>query len=113
MSAALTMLLDQDAGAYRWVAATVGSESAAPLQLATRQPVMSIGGFNCTDQSPTLADFEHLVAEHEVHYFVGANADSFGGGPGDAQAITKWVTSHFRSEAVGSETVYNLTEPRG
>jgi hypothetical protein len=112
VSTALTRLLEQDAGAYRWAAATVGSESAAPLQLATRQPVMSIGGFNGTDPSPTLAEFERLVAEHDVHYFVGANASSFGGGSGDAQAITKWVTSHFRSETVGGETVYNLTEPR-
>ncbi len=112
VSTALTRLLEQDAVAYRWAAATVGSESAAPLQLATRQPVMSIGGFNGTDPSPTLAEFEHLVAEHEVHYFVGANASSFGGGSGDAQAITKWVTSHFRSETVAGETVYNLTEPR-
>ncbi|MGO8960129.1 MAG: ArnT family glycosyltransferase [Streptosporangiaceae bacterium] len=112
VSAALTRLLEQDAGAYRWVAATVGSESAAPLQLATEDPVMSIGGFNGTDPSPTLAEFEHLVAGHQVHYFVGTNADSFGGGSGDAQAITQWVTSHFRSQTVAGETIYNLTEPR-
>ena len=112
VSTALTRLLEQGDGGYRWVAATVGSESAAPLQLATRQPVMSIGGFNGTDPTPTLAEFEHLVAEHHVHYFVGTNANSFGGGSGDAQAITRWVTSHFLSQVIGSETVYNLSEPR-
>ena len=111
VSGALTTLLEHDASRYTWVAATVGSESAAPLQLATRDPVMSIGGFNGTDPAPSLAQFERYVAEHKIHYFVGANAHSFGGGSGDASAITKWVTSHFKAETTGGETVYNLTEP--
>jgi 4-amino-4-deoxy-L-arabinose transferase-like glycosyltransferase len=111
VSAALTKLLEHDASHYTWVAATVGSESAAPLQLATRDPVMSIGGFNGTDPAPSLAQFERYVAEHKIHYFVGANAHSFGGGSGDAAAISKWVTSHFKAETVGGESVYNLTEP--
>jgi len=111
VSAALTKLLEHDASRYTWVAATVGSESAAPLQLATRDPVMSIGGFNGTDPAPSLRQFERYVAEHKIHYFVGANAHSFGGGSGDASAISKWVTSHFKAETTGGETVYNLTEP--
>jgi len=111
VSAALTKLLEHDASRYTWVAATVGSESAAPLQLATQDPVMSIGGFNGTDPAPSLSEFERYVAEHKIHYFVGANAHSFGGGSGDASAVTKWVTSHFKAETTGGETVYNLTEP--
>jgi hypothetical protein len=103
-------MLEQDASRYTWVAATVGSESAAPLQLATGDPVMSIGGFNGTDPAPTLAQLERCVEEHKIHYFVGANADSFGGGSGDAAAITKWVSSHFKAQTVGGEAVYNLTQ---
>jgi 4-amino-4-deoxy-L-arabinose transferase-like glycosyltransferase len=110
VSKALMTLLERDASAYTWAAATVGSESAAPLQLATGQPVMSIGGFNGTDPSLSLAQFKRLVAEHKIHYFVGANSDSFGGGSGDAAAISTWVTAHFKSQTVGGETVYNLTE---
>jgi 4-amino-4-deoxy-L-arabinose transferase-like glycosyltransferase len=112
VSAALAKLIERDASAYTWAAATVGSESAAPLQLATDQPVMSIGGFNGTDPAPTLSEFKHLVAEHKIHYFVGQNSDSFGGGSGPAAAITSWVKAHFRSQTVGGDTVYNLTEPR-
>ena len=52
VSQALTRLLERDASAYTWAAATIGSESAAPLQLATGQPIMSIGGFNGTDPDP-------------------------------------------------------------
>jgi 4-amino-4-deoxy-L-arabinose transferase-like glycosyltransferase len=108
VSKALIALLERNASAYTWAAATVGSESAAPLQLATGQPVMSIGGFNGTDPSLSLAQFKRLVAEHKIHYFVGANSDSFGGGSGDAAAISTWVTAHFKSQTVGGETVYNL-----
>jgi 4-amino-4-deoxy-L-arabinose transferase-like glycosyltransferase len=110
VSSALTRLLKQGTNGYTWVAATVGSESAAPLQLATGDAVMSIGGFNGTDPAPTLAQFEQLVAEQKIHYFVGTNSDSFGGGTGDAQQITNWVASHFTSQTVGGETIYNLAK---
>ena len=57
------------------------------------------------------AEFKRLVARHEIHYFVGANAHSFGGGSGTAAQITTWVRTHFRSQTVGGTTVYNLTRP--
>jgi 4-amino-4-deoxy-L-arabinose transferase-like glycosyltransferase len=111
VSSALTTLLKNGASGYRWVAATVSSNGAAPLQLASGGPVMAIGGFNGTDPAPTLAQFERYVADHEIHYFVGANADSFGGGSGTATQITAWVRAHFSAQTVGGETVYNLTAP--
>ena len=111
VSSALTKLLEQDAPSYKWVAATEGSEGAAPLELATGDAVMSIGGFNGTDPWPTLADFEKLVANHEIHYHVGQGSESFGGGRGSS-AIATWVAAHFKKQTVGGETVYNLTEPR-
>jgi 4-amino-4-deoxy-L-arabinose transferase-like glycosyltransferase len=109
VSSALTRLLKTGAAGYTWAAATVGSESAAPLQLAAGQPVLAIGGFNGTDPAPTLAEFEKLVSEHKIHYFVGQNRASFGGGSGDASQIGAWVESHFTAETVGGVTVYDLT----
>jgi 4-amino-4-deoxy-L-arabinose transferase-like glycosyltransferase len=108
VSSALTRLLKTGAGGYTWAAATVGSESAAPLQLAAGQPVLAIGGFNGTDPTPTLAQFERLVSEHKIHYFVGQNQASFGGGSGDGSRIASWVESHFTAQAVGGVTVYDL-----
>jgi 4-amino-4-deoxy-L-arabinose transferase-like glycosyltransferase len=108
VSSALTKLLKAGAAGYTWAAATVGSESAAPLQLAAGQPVLAVGGFNGTDPAPTLAQFEKLVSEHKIHYFVGQNRASFGGGSGDASRITSWVESHFTAETVDGVTVYNL-----
>ena len=108
VAAALTRVLKRGAAGYRWTAATVGAESAAPLQLASGEPVMAIGGFNGTDSAPTLAGFERLVAAGEIHYFVGANQASFGGGSGPAAQITAWVRAHFSAETVGGVTVYDL-----
>jgi 4-amino-4-deoxy-L-arabinose transferase-like glycosyltransferase len=111
VSSALVKLLEQDASSYKWVAATEGSEAAAPIELATGDAAMAIGGFNGTDPWPTLAVFEALVAKHEVHYYVGQGSESFGGGQGSS-AIASWVAAHFKSETVGGQTVYNLTEPK-
>jgi hypothetical protein len=110
VSSTLVKLLEQGASGYRWVAATEGPEAAAPLELATGDAVMSIGGFNGTDPWPTLADFEKLVASHEVHYHIGQGSESFGGGRGSS-AIAAWVADHFKKETVGGETVYDLTQP--
>ena len=110
VSSALTKLLQQDAASYRWVAATEGSTAAAPLELATGDAVMSIGGFNGTDPWPTLAVFKQLVAKHEIHYYVGQGSQSFGGGRGSS-AIAAWVAAHFTKQTVGGQTVYDLTKP--
>ena len=110
MSSALAKLLEQDASRYKWVAATEGSEGAAPLELATGDAVMAIGGFNGTDPWPTLAVFKELVAKHEIHYYVGQGSQSFGGGQGSS-AIASWVAAHFKKLTVGGQTVYDLTQP--
>jgi 4-amino-4-deoxy-L-arabinose transferase-like glycosyltransferase len=108
VSSALTTLLTAGSAGYTWAAATVGSESAAPLQLATGRPVLAIGGFNGTDPAPTLAEFERLVSKHKIHYFVGQNRSSFGGGSGAAAEITSWVEAHFTARTIGGVTVYDL-----
>jgi 4-amino-4-deoxy-L-arabinose transferase-like glycosyltransferase len=109
---ALTALLEADAGSYRWVAATVGANQAAGYQLATDDPVMAIGGFNGTDPTPTLAQFQAYVREGTIHYFI-AGGGGFGPGGGStsstSSAISSWVSSNFTSQTVGGVTVYDLT----
>jgi hypothetical protein len=52
------------------------------MELATGGvPVMAIGGFRGTDPAPSLAQFEKLVSEHKIHYYV-AGGGGFGGGGG-------------------------------
>ena len=66
----ITALLQTDADSYTWAAAAIGSNSAAGYQLASEEPVMAIGGFNGSDPSPTLAQFQTYVANGEIHYFI-------------------------------------------
>ena len=110
VSSALIKLLEADASKYTWIAATEGSQEAAPIELATGGlAVVAIGGFNGTDPSPTLAQFQAMVAKHEIHYYVGRGSSSFGGGPGSS-AIESWVAEHFTAQTVGGVTVYDLTQ---
>ena len=120
VSAQLKSTLRTGAKGYRWVAATVDANNAASYQLASDAPVMAIGGFNGTDPSPTLAQFQQDVSRHQIHYFISGGRGGFGGGgfggggPGQqtsstSSAITEWVTSHFQAQTVGGATIYDLT----
>jgi 4-amino-4-deoxy-L-arabinose transferase-like glycosyltransferase len=108
-SPALVTLLKADT-THRWVAATVGSQSAAPIELATGRSVIAIGGFSGTDPAPTLAQFKALVAKGEIHYFIAGGRNGPGGGSGSTSGIASWVSSHFTSKSVGGQTIYDLTK---
>ena len=69
----------------RWAAATVGSMTASSLELKTGASVMAIGGFTGSDNSPTLAQFQDYVADHEVRYFIAGSHD--GPPPGGSRAL--------------------------
>ncbi|WP_433451264.1 glycosyltransferase family 39 protein [Streptomyces sp. CA-142005] len=113
VSSAAKKLLEEDAGEYTWVAASIGSQNAAGYQLATGEPVMAIGGFNGTDPSPTLAQFKKYVAEGKIHYFIaggGMGGGMGGSSSGTSSRITSWVESTFKKVTVGSATFYDLTQ---
>lgn len=110
VSAEMTDLLRSDANSYTWVAAAIGSQNAASLQLASEYPVMAIGGFNGSDPSPTLAQFQQLVASGQIHYFIaGGMHGQQNGGSDSASQIGEWVAANFTATTVGSTTVYDLT----
>ncbi|MGX6602948.1 glycosyltransferase family 39 protein [Micromonosporaceae bacterium Da 78-11] len=115
VSAEMKALLEANADQYTWAAAAVGSQSASGYQLATGKPVMAVGGFNGTDPSPTLAQFQQYVTDGKVHYFIGGSG--MGGGGGNASTggssysaeIASWVAANFTAQTVGSTTVYDLS----
>jgi 4-amino-4-deoxy-L-arabinose transferase-like glycosyltransferase len=109
--AAITKLLEQGSDGYRWVAATVGANNAAGYQLASGDAVMAIGGFNGTDPTPTLAQFEQYVRDGKIHYFIAGGGLGGAGRSGTASAITQWVENNFTSTTVSGVTVYDLTSP--
>jgi len=109
--AALTKLLKSGAVGYTWVAAAVGSNTAAGYQLASGAAVMPVGGFNGSDPSPTLAQFQADVAAGKVHYFIGSGR-GFGNQMGGSQAasdIASWVSSTYTATTVDGVTIYDLT----
>ena len=121
---ALTDLLLSEADTYTWVAATTGANSASGYQLATEQPVLAIGGFNGSDPSPTLAQFQQYVADGQIHYYLagaGGGPGAIGGGPGGGPGggtsgggststeISTWVADTFESTDVDGVTVYDLS----
>lgn len=129
-SEAVTALLREDADEYRWVAATVGSNSASGFQLATDEPVMPIGGFNGSDPSPTLEQFKEYVAAGAIHWFIasedigrrpgapafigagpgaGGRAGGAGRGSSVSREIASWVASNFEATTVDGVTLYDLT----
>jgi hypothetical protein len=111
VSSALLTLLEDDAGTYTWVAATTGSQAAAPYQLATGSAVMAIGGFTGSDDAPTLARFQADVAAGEIHYYISGGGMGGRGGSSSASQIASWVAAHFTATTVGGVAVYDLTAP--
>jgi 4-amino-4-deoxy-L-arabinose transferase-like glycosyltransferase len=114
VSEEVSAALSEDASSYTWVAAAVGANRAAGYQLAAELPVMPLGGFNGSDPSPTLAQFQQYVADGRVHWFIGGGtgvrSDS---GSRTSQEIAAWVAATFEPQTVGGVTLYDLTQPRG
>lgn len=112
VSSDLITMLQQGAKGYTWAAAAITANGAAPMQIAAKIPVMAIGGFNGTDPAPTLSQFQQLVAQGKVHYFIsGTGRGGLGGGRdgGTSSDISTWVQQNFKAQTVGSATVYDLT----
>ncbi|MFJ6696840.1 ArnT family glycosyltransferase [Streptomyces sp. NPDC091272] len=113
---AVQALIGAHADDYTWAAAAIGSQNAASYQLATRKPVMAIGGFNGSDPSPTLAAFQTYVRQGKIHYFLASGASGAGGrgggpGGGNSSTLTTWVEASFAKVSVAGTTLYDLTKP--
>src|SRR5439155_20897699 len=111
-SAELTSTLRADSNRCTWIAATISANQAAGYQLATGDAVMAIGGFNGTDPSPTLAQFQQWVAAGRIHDFIAGGGGAGGPGGGSSStstSITSWVARTFSSTTVGGVTLYDLT----
>ena len=110
----LTSLLS--ATGSTWSAAVGTSQSAAGLELASGTAVMSLGGWSGTDATVTLAGFQQLVADGQIHYYIagGQGGGPGGGGPGEdssstSSQIADWVQATYSATTVDGRTVYDLT----
>ena len=99
--------LRSNQGSATYLVAVEGSQQAAPIIIATGQPVIAMGGFNGGDPAPTAAQLATLVAQGNLRYVLLGD----GGGPGGRGAAStardRWVTQHCNvvpSSAYGSSS---------
>jgi 4-amino-4-deoxy-L-arabinose transferase-like glycosyltransferase len=123
----LVAYLEANQGDATYLIAAFGSSSAAPIILATDQPVMTIGGFNGQDPAPTLAEFQQYVADGEVRYVLVAGGGAGGGfgpagglgGAGTSSALSTWVSENGAAVdanaygGVTNGTLYDLSALAG
>jgi len=104
-----------EASTAKWSAAVSGATSAAGLELASGTAVIALGGWNGSDPSPTLAQFQAYVAAGQIGYYIsggGMGGGGRGGQDGTSTAssqIATWVAANYTATTVGGSTVYDLT----
>ena len=69
-------------GSAKYLVAVSGSQSAAPIILATGKPVVTIGGFTGSDPAPTVSQLEAMVKSGELKYVLIGDGGGMGGGRG-------------------------------
>jgi len=106
----LTAYLERNRGSATWLVAVASANQAAPIELATGQPVLAMGGFSGSDPAMTVSKLQALVRSGELRYVLVGGG---GGGPdGGSQAATSWVTQHgtlVSSSESGTSGLYDLS----
>jgi len=104
-SRTLLRYLVKHRGAAKYLVATPSSNEAAPIIIATGEPVMSLGGFTGSDPILTSAKLASLAKEGVVQYFLLGG----GGGPGGGNGLTTWIQQHSKLVTVGGTQLYEYT----
>jgi hypothetical protein len=97
-------------GSAKYLVAASGSQTTAPIVLATGKAVVTIGGFSGSDPAPTVAQLAAMVKAGELKYvLIGGQ----GGGPGGGSSssdISTWVKAHGKAVTAVSTTSGTLYE---
>ncbi len=70
---------------------------------------MAFGGFNGSDPSPTLEQFQRYVGEGKIHYFVGGRRDACRRREQRVGADRRVGRANFTAVTVDGTTLYDLT----
>jgi 4-amino-4-deoxy-L-arabinose transferase-like glycosyltransferase len=90
---ALVRYLVAHRGGAKYLVAASGSQTTAPIVIATGKPVVTIGGFNGGDAAPTVSQLAAMVRSGQLRYvLVGGGRGGPGGG--GSSALTAWVKAH-------------------
>ncbi|MFT8583866.1 glycosyltransferase family 39 protein [Liquorilactobacillus hordei] len=83
----ISYLKKHNGSKVKYLFATTDSNTAAPYIIKTKKAVMTIGGYNGTDNAITLKQFKKLVKKGEIKYFyISSHTNN--------NAIVRWVKKH-------------------
>jgi 4-amino-4-deoxy-L-arabinose transferase-like glycosyltransferase len=106
-NAALLAYLQAHRQGARYLLAANGTQVTAPLALAARAPVITIGGFDGSAAAPTVAQLESVVARGQLRYVMPGNltADT---------AMRRWINSRCRQVLIPGDpaSTVSRTEAR-
>lgn len=103
-------------GTTTWLVAVSGSGPAASIQLTTGQPVLTMGGFNGSDPTPTREQLAALVQAGQLRYVLAGSERGVGfrAGPGPGAnggaSTLAWVSAScglVDSGSTGGATLYD------
>ncbi len=83
----LVSYLVANRGSAEFLAATVNANSAAPIILATGEPVMAVGGFTGNDKILSTDQFADLIESNTVRFFLQTQQ-------GNQNEVSRWVEQH-------------------
>jgi len=115
VDAALVSYLEQHRGTADWLVAVPSAMTAAPIIIATGEPVMAMGGFSGSDAALDATGFDALVREGRVRYVLvggggpgGFGGDGPGGGPGGGNAqLTGYIEATCLPVTEVSDSLYD------
>ena len=108
--AEIAAYIERTPSGTRWAAVTTGSENAALYQLATKRPVMSIGGFSALDSYPSLDSFEAYVRAGAVHYYIHQPGILEWSASPNTLAVVAWIEDHYQYREFSGVRLYDLTQ---
>jgi 4-amino-4-deoxy-L-arabinose transferase-like glycosyltransferase len=85
----LISYLEAHQGNAKYLVATISSQSADAIILATNEPVMTLGGFSGSDSILTTSQLSALVKSGTVRYFLISS-----GGMGGESSLTTWIKAN-------------------
>ena len=93
----LIAYLTSHQGGAKYLVAATGSQTTAPIIIATGEAVVTIGGFTGSDAAPTVEQLAAMVKNGELKYvLLSENGGGGRGGPGGSSSseISEWVKAH-------------------
>jgi 4-amino-4-deoxy-L-arabinose transferase-like glycosyltransferase len=104
VSSTVTDYLVANRGSARWLVAVSSANQAGSIELATREPVMAMGGFTGSDPTPTVEQLQAYVGAGQLRFVIVGG----GGGPsGGSSDVSAWVQANCAAVTSVNSNLYD------